>query len=76
MTIPKESDLVAGKRYLTLICANAECKMIIPIARAGKLRPRYRHKLNVCCPFCGKSSEYSLDDAENRTLEIMPPSVQ
>lgn len=74
MAAPKHGQLVQGEEYLSVVCPS--CENIVPIAPAGELYMVAARKITIGCPFCGNSAELPLDTAENRTLEILPPTTQ
>jgi hypothetical protein len=77
MSTPKYGDLVQGQEYFTVVCSNDACQAIIPIAPAGEMyTPIHGRKLTIGCPFCGKTGEVPLDDAEIRQLDILTPTAK
>ena len=74
MATPQWRELTAGETYLTVVCDN--CKGIIPISRAGQVIASGPGTIRIGCPFCGVTEEHHPTQANNRRLEVLPPTAQ
>ena len=77
MTVSPYGDLKVGGTYLSLQCANLNCKKIIPLgpSRVPGIPLQGFGVLRVHCPFCGKTYEYTANRALMRVLKELPPEA-